>query len=146
MSSLSNFKSQIAQAGMYTAQSRLAQKVAELKLADSDVMRSIYKLDEATYNNLMIQIDKTRSDIDVNSTVQALNNAKTDEARQSILESVARTALYNTQNQSIKNNSVNNLIDQLGGSKSSKENLIIVGKIILSLLSGFAHLGISAKL
>lgn len=146
MSSLSNFKATIAQSGMYEAQSLLAKKVAELKLADSNVMKSIYKLDEATYNHLMAQIDKVRSDIDVNETVKALNDAKTSEARQSILESVARTALIKTQDKSLKNNSVNNLIDELGGSKSTKDNLITVGKILLSLLSGFAHLGIQAKL
>lgn len=142
MSSLSNFKATIAQSGMYEAQSLLAKKVAELKLADSSVMKSIYKLDEATYNNLMAQIAKVRSDIDVNETVKALNNAKTSEARQSVLESVARTALIKSQDKALKNSSVNNLIDQLGGDKSTKDNLITVGKIILSLIAGFTHASI----
>lgn len=142
MSSLSNFKATIAQSGMYEAQSLLAKKVAELKLADSNVMKAIYKLDEATYNHLMVQIDKVRSDIDVNATIKALNNAKTDESRQSILESVARTALIKTQDKSLRNSSVNNLIDQLGSDKSTQDNLITVGKIILSLIAGFSHASI----
>lgn len=146
MSSLSNFQTVIAQNGMYQAQSKLAQKVAELKLADSSVMRAIYKMDVAQYNQLMTSIDKLNSDIDVNGSIKALNEAKTETEKQSVLESIARTALLKTQDKSLKNNSVNNLIDELGGTKSTQDNLITVGKIVLSLISGFAHLGISANL
>lgn len=135
-SAMANFRAQIAQSGMFEAQSQLAKKVAELKLADSDVMRALYRMDVEQYNLLMAQVAKTNSDIDVNATIQALNNAKTDEARQSILESVARTALYGSEKSQIENSSVNNLIDQLGGDKSFNQNLITVGKILLSILSG----------
>ena len=137
MSSLSNFQTLIAQSGMYQAQAKLAQKVAELKLADSSVMKAIYNMDVAQYNQLMATIDKANSDIDVNGTIKELNEAKTKSEKQSVLESVARTALLKTQEKSIKNSSVNNLIDSLGSDKSTTDNLITVGKIVLSLIAGF---------
>lgn len=137
-SAMSNFRAQIAQSGMYESQAKLAQQVAQLKLADKDVMSALYRMDLAQYNQLMAAVAKANSDIDVNATLQALNNAKTDEARQSIAESVARTALYKTQDKVMQNSSVNNLIDQIGGDKSTSQNLITVGKIILSILAGAA--------
>ena len=84
----------------------------------------------------MSAVAKTQSDIDVNETLKQLNSAKSFEARQSIAESVAREALYKTQKGVMQNSSVNNLIDQIGGDKSTSQNLITVGKIILSILSG----------
>lgn len=135
-SAMANYRALIAQSGMYEAQSQLAKQVAQLKIADSEVMRALYRMDVEQYNNLMASVAKTNSDINVNATVQALNHAKTEEARQSILESVARTALYGTQKSQIENSSVNNLIDQIGGDKSTSQNLVTVGKIILSILSG----------
>lgn len=137
-SAMANYRAQIAQSGMYEAQANLAKKVAELKLADGDVMRSLYRMDLAQFNQLMSAVAKANSDIDVNATLAQLNNAKTAEARQSIAESVARTALYKTQDKVMQNSSVNNLIDQIGGDKSTQQNLITVGKIILSILSGAA--------
>lgn len=135
-SAIANFKAQIAQSGMYEAQANLAKQVSELKLGDRSVMNALYRMDEAQYNQLLSSVAKNNSDIDVNATIQKLNEAKTDEARQSILESVAREALYKTQKGVMENSSVNNLIDQIGGDKSTSQNLITVGKIILSILSG----------
>lgn len=135
-SAMANFRAQIAQSGMYESQANLAKHVADLKLADRDVMSAIYRMDLAQYNQLMSAVAKANSDINVNATLAQLNAAKTAEARQSIAESVARTALYNTQDKVMQNSSVNNLIDQIGGDKSTSQNLITVGKIILSILSG----------
>ena len=137
--SLAKFSSDIHTSDMYKVQSDLAKKVAELKLADTDVMHAIYKLDQANYDLLVKQIQKVGSDIDVNSTIQRLNLAKTAKARQDILESVARTSLLGTQEKAIKNSSVNNLIDQLDSKKSFSENLVTLGKIILSVISGFSN-------
>jgi len=137
-SAMSNFRAQIAQSGMYEAQSNLAKQVANLKLGDRDVMSALYRMDLAQYNQLMAAVAKANSDINVNSTLAQLNDAKTAEARQSVLESVARTALYNTERGAMENSSVNNLIDQIGGDKSTSQNLITVGKIILSIISGFS--------
>lgn len=134
-SAMSNFRAQIAQSGMYEAQSNLAKQVAQLKLGDRDVMSALYRMDVAQYNQLMSAVAKSNSDIDVNATLAKLNEAKTDEARQSIAESVAREALYKTEKGVMQNSSVNNLIDQIGGDKSMTQNLITVGKIILSILS-----------
>lgn len=136
-SAMANFRAQIAQSGMFEAQSKLAKQVAELKLADSDVMRALYRMDVEQYNQLMASVAKSNSDINVNATLAELNRAKTSEAKQSVLESVARTLLYGSQKSQIENSSVNNLIDQLGGDKSFSENAVTVGKIILSILSGF---------
>ena len=112
-SAIANFKAQIAQSGMYEAQSNLAKQVANLKLGDRDVMNALYRMDVAQYNQLMAAVAKSNSDIDVNATISKLNEAKTDEARQSIAESIAREALYKTQKGAMENSSVNNLIDQL---------------------------------
>lgn len=136
-SAMANFRAQIAQSGMYEAQSKLAKQVAELKLADSDVMRALYRMDVEQYNQLMASVAKSKSDINVNATLAELNSAKTKEAKQAVLESVARTLLYGTEKSQIENSSVNNLIDQLGGDKSFSDNAVTVGKIILSILSGF---------
>lgn len=137
-SAMANFRAQIAQSGMFEAQSRLAKQVAELKLADSDVMRALYRMDVEQYNQLMASVAKINSDIDVNASIKALNDAKTEEAKQSVLESIARTLLYGTQKSQIENSSVNNLIDQLGGDKSFSQNLVTIGKILISILSGAA--------
>jgi protein-tyrosine-phosphatase len=137
-SAMSNFRAQIAQSGMYEAQAKLAQQIAQLKLGDRDVMSALYRMDMAQYNQLMAAVAKAKSDINVNATLANLNDAKTEEARQSIAESVAREALYNTERSAMENSSVNNLIDQLGGDKSTQQNLITVGKILLSIFSGFS--------
>ena len=137
-SAMANFRAQIAQSGMFEAQSNLAKKVAELKLADTDVMRALYRMDLEQYNQLMAAVAKTKSDIDVNATIKSLNDAKSAEAKQAVLESVARTALYGTQKSQIENSSINNLIDQIGGDKSFTDNLVTVGKILISILSGVA--------
>ena len=134
-SAMSNFRAQIAQSGMYEAQANLAKEVANLKLGDRNVMSAIYRMDLAQYNQLMSAVAKANSDIDVNATLSKLNDAKTDEARQSIAESVAREALFKTQKGVMENSSVNNLIDQIGGDKSTTQNIITVGKILLSILS-----------
>ena len=52
-SAMSNFRSQIAQSGMYEAQANLAKQVSELKLGDRDVMSALYRMDLAQYNQLM---------------------------------------------------------------------------------------------
>ena len=135
-SAMSNFRAQIAQSGMYKAQANLAKQVAQLKLGDRDVMSALYRMDLGQYNQLMTAVAKANSDINVNATLAQLNAAKTEEARQSIAESVAREALYKSQKGVMENSSVNNLIDQIGGDKSTTQNLITVGKIILSILSG----------
>lgn len=136
--SLSKFSSDLHTNEMYSVQSDLAKKVAQMKLADTDVMHAIYKLDKAQYDLLIKQIQKVGSDIDVNKTLQQLNNAQTKKAKQDVLESIARSSLMGTQEKQIKNSSVNNLIDQLNSSKSFSENMVTLGKIILSLIGGFS--------
>lgn len=136
--SISKFSSDLHTNDMYAVQSDLAKKVAEMKLADSDVMHAIYKLDKAQYDLLIKQIQKVGSDIDVNKTVQQLNAAQTKKAKQDVLESIARSSLMGTQEKQIQNSSVNNLIDQLDSSKSFSQNMTTLGKIILSLIGGFS--------
>lgn len=137
--SISKFSSDLHTNDMYAVQSDLAKKVAEMKLADSDVMHAIYKLDKGQYDLIIKQIQKVGSDINVNKSVEQLNNAQTKKAKQDVLESIARTSLLGTQEQQIKNSSVNNLIDQLDSSKSFSDNMVTLGKIILSLIGGFSH-------
>ena len=136
--SISKFSSDLHTNDMYAVQSDLAKKVAEMKLADSDVMHAIYKLDKGQYDLLLKQIQKVSSDIDVNKTVEQLNKAQTKKAKQDVLESIARSSLMGTQEKQIQNSSVNNLIDQLDSSKSFSQNMTTLGKIILSLISGFS--------
>lgn len=136
--SISKFSSDIHTSDMYAVQSDLAKKVAEMKLADSDVMHAIYKLDKGQYDLIIKQIQKVGSDIDVNKSVEQLNKAQTKKAKQDVLESIARSSLMGTQEKQIQNSSVNNLIDQLDSSKSFSQNMVTLGKIILSLISGFS--------
>lgn len=136
--SISKFNSDLHTNDMYAVQSDLAKKVAEMKLADSDVMHAIYKLDKGQYDLILKQIQKVGSDIDVNKSLEQLNKAQTKKAKQDVLESIARSSLMGTQEKQIKNSSVNNLIDQLDSSKSFSENMTTLGKIILSLISGFS--------
>ena len=136
--SISKFSSDLHTNDMYAVQSDLAKKVAQMKLADSSVMHAIYKLDKAQYDLLLKQVSKYQSDIDVNKTIEQLNNAQTKKAKQDVLESIARTSLMGTQEKQIKNSSVNNLIDQLDSSKSFSDNMVTLGKIILSLIGGFS--------
>lgn len=136
--SISKFSSDLHTNDMYSVQSDLAKKVAEMKLADSDVMHAIYKLDKGQYDLILKQIQKIGSDIDVNESIERLNAAQTKKAKQDVLESIARSSLMGTQEKQIQNSSVNNLIDQLDTSKSFSQNMITLGKIILSLISGFS--------
>lgn len=136
--SISKFSSDLHTNDMYAVQSDLAKKVAELKLADTDVMHAIYKLDKAQYDLLINQIQKVGSDIDVNKSIEQLNAAQTKKAKQDVLESIARSSLMGTQEKQIQNSSVNNLIDQLDSSKSFSQNMVTLGKIILSLIGGFS--------
>lgn len=137
--SISKFSSDLHTNDMYAVQSDLAKKVAEMKLADSDVMHAIYKLDKGQYDLILKQIEKIGSDIDVNKSVEQLNNAQTKKAKQDVLESIARRSLIGTEEKQIQNSSVNNLIDQLDSSKSFSQNMVTLGKIILSLIGGFSH-------
>lgn len=136
--SISKFSSDLHTNDMYAVQSDLAKKVAEMKLADSDVMHAIYKLDKGQYDLILKQIQKVGSDIDVNKSVEQLNKAQTKKAKQDVLESIARSSLIGTQEKQIQNSSVNNLIDQLDSSKSFSQNMVTLGKIILSLIGGFS--------
>ena len=136
--SISKFSSDLHTNDMYAVQSDLAKKVAEMKLADSDVMHAIYKLDKGQYDLILKQIQKVGSDIDVNKSIEQLNKAQTKKAKQDVLESIARSSLMGTQEKQIQNSSVNNLIDQLDSSKSFSQNMTTLGKIILSLISGFS--------
>lgn len=136
--SISKFSSDLHTNDMYAVQSDLAKKVAKMKLADTDVMHAIYKLDKAQYDLLIKQIQKVGSDIDVNKTIEQLNAAQTKKAKQDVLESIARSSLMGTQEKQIQNSSVNNLIDQLDSSKSFSQNMVTLGKIILSLIGGFS--------
>lgn len=136
--SISKFSSDLHTNDMYAIQSDLAKKVTQMKLADSSVMHAIYKLDKAQYDLLVKQIQKFSSDIDVNKTVEQLNKAQTSKAKQDVLESIARSSLMGTQEKQIQNSSVNNLIDQLDSSKTFSQNMVTLGKIILSLISGFS--------
>lgn len=136
--SISKFRSDLHTNDMYAVQSDLAKKVAEMKLADSNVMHAIYKLDKGQYDFILKQIQKVGSDIDVNESIRQLNNAQTKKAKQDVLESIARSSLMGTQEKQIKNSSVNNLIDQLDSSKSFSDNMVTIGKIILSLIGGFS--------
>lgn len=138
VASISKFSSDLHTNDMYSVQSDLAKKVAQMKLADSDVMHAIYKLDKAQYDLILKQIQKVGSDIDVNKAVEQLNKAQTSKAKQDVLESIARTSLMGTQEKQIQNSSVNNLIDQLDSSKSFSQNMTTLGKIILSLIGGFS--------
>lgn len=137
--SISKFRSDLHTNDMFAVQSDLAKKVAEMKLADSDVMHAIYRLDKGQYDLLLKQIDKVGSDIDVNKSVEQLNKAQTKKAKQDVLESIARRSLIGTEEKQIQNSSVNNLIDQLDSSKSFSQNMVTLGKIILSLIGGFSH-------
>lgn len=136
--SISKFSSDLHTNDMYSVQSDLAKKVAEMKLADSDVMHAIYKLDKSQYDLIIKQIQKVGSDIDVNKSLEQLNLAQTKKAKQDVLESIARSSLMGTQEKQIQNSSVNNLIDQLDSSKSFSQNMTTLGKIILSLIGGFS--------
>lgn len=140
--SISKFSSDLHTNDMYAVQSDLAKKVAEMKLADSDVMKAIYHLDKANYDLLVKQVSKLQSDIDVNETVKSLNDANTAKAKQDVLESVAKTLLIGTQRKAIQNSSVNNLVDQLDSKKSFSENAVTMGKIILAIISGFNHVSL----
>lgn len=140
--SISKFSSDLHTNDMYAVQSDLAKKVAEMKLADSDVMKAIYHLDKANYDLLVKQVSKLQSDIDVNATVKSLNDANTAKAKQDVLESVAKTLLIGTQRKAIQNSSVNNLVDQLDSKKSFSENAVTMGKIILAIISGFNHVSL----
>lgn len=137
--SISKFNSDLHTNDMYAVQSDLAKKVAQMKLADSDVMHAIYKLDKGQYDLILKQIQKLGSDIDVNKSVEQLNKASTKKAKQEVLESIARIGLIGTEKRQIENSSVNNLIDQLDTSKSFSQNMVTLGKIILSLIGGFSH-------
>lgn len=137
--SISKFSSELHANDMYSVQSDLAKKVAELKLADTDVMKAIYHMDKAQYDLILKQIQKVGSDINVNKSVEQLNTAQTKKAKQDILESIARIGLIGTQKSQIENSSVNNLIDQLDSSKSFSQNMITLGKIVLSLVAGFSQ-------
>lgn len=140
--SISKFSSDLHTNDMYAVQSDLAKKVAEMKLADSDVMKAIYHMDKANYDLLVKQVSKLQSDIDVNATVKSLNDANTAKAKQDVLESVAKTLLIGTQRKAIQNSSVNNLVDQLDSKKSFSENAVTMGKIILAIISGFNHVSL----
>ena len=62
-SAIANFKAQIAQSGMYEAQSNLAKQVSELKLGDRNVMNALYRMDEAQYNQLLSVESKSISSV-----------------------------------------------------------------------------------
>lgn len=123
--------------------SKFSQTLTELKLKDRNVMQALYQLDAKQFELLGKQIEKIGSDIDVNKTIKDLNNAKSAEARQNILESIARTALFGTQDkllsaqeQQIKNTNLGSIFDSILNGKDLGDKLAAVAKLIIVALFG----------
>lgn len=136
--------------------SKFSQTLTDLKLKDRNVMSSLYQMDARQFDLLGKQIDKLGSDIDVNKSVKELNNAKTDEARQNIAESIARTALFGAQTEmtysqikQIKNSNIGALFDGVKDAHGFSDRLIAIGKLILTALVGSSggtfHVGLGLK-
>lgn len=123
--------------------SKFTQTLTELKLKDRDVMTALYQLDAKQFDFLSEQIKKIGSDIEVNDTIKALNKAKTRQARQEILESIARKTLLGTQNKllnaqldQVKNSNIGSLFDSILNGKTFGDKLVALGKLILTALVG----------
>lgn len=136
--------------------SKFSQTLTDLKLKDRNVMSSLYQMDARQYELLGKQIDKLGSDIDVNQSVKDLNAAKTDEARQNIAESIARSALFGAQTdmtyaqiKQIKNSNIGALFDGVKDAKGFRDRLVAIGKLILTALVGSSggafHVGLGLK-
>lgn len=136
--------------------SKFSQTLTNLKLKDRNVMSSLYQMDARQFDLLGKQIDKLSSDIDVNKSVKELNLAKTDEARQNIAESIARSALFGAQTdmtyaqiRQIRNSNIGALFDGVKDAKGFSDRLIAIGKLILTALvgsnGGTFHVGLGLK-
>ena len=139
----SDLSTAIARNNADTITSQFTKTLTDLKLKDHNVMSALYQLDAKQFDVLSKQIEKIGSDIDVNKTIQDLNNAKSAEARQSILESVARTALLGAQEKLIKNQSeqikninLGSIFDSFMNGKSFADKLAALGKLIIVALFG----------
>lgn len=143
---LSDIDASIARNDNDVVQSKFAKQVAMAKLADSDVMHAIYNMDLKQFESLTETINKVKSDIDVNKSVSAYNKAKTAESKQSVLESIARTALIKSQDKALSNSNIANMIDSLFNAKDTKTGLVILGKILLSIFVGNGSSGLASAL
>lgn len=143
---MSDIDASIARNDNDVVQSKFAKQVALSKMADPEVMHAIYNMDLKQFETLSQTINKIKSDIDVNKSVEEYNKAQTKAARQSVLESVARTALIRSQDKSLSNSNLSNLVDSLVNAKDTKTGLVTLGKIILSVLFGNGSSGIASTL
>lgn len=132
------------------------QTLTDLKLKDRNVMSSLYQMDSKQFELLSKQIDKLGSDINVNKSIENLNAAKSDEARQNIAESIARAALFGAEKEmtfaqikQIKNSNIGALFDGIKDAKGFTDRLIAIGKLILTALvgsnGGSFHVGFNLK-
>ena len=136
--------------------SKFTQVLTNLKMNDRKVMSSLYQMDAKQFDLLSQQIDKLKSDVGVNKSIEALNAAKTDESRQNIAESIARTALFGAEKEmtfaqikQIKNSNIGALFDGVKDAQGFTERLIAIGKLILTAIVGSSggafHVGLSLK-
>jgi len=123
--------------------SKFSQTLTNLKLKDRNVMSALYQMDARQFDLLGKQIDKLGSDIDVNKSVKDLNEAKSSEARQNVIESIARTALFGAESEmtyaqikQIKNSNIGALFDGVKDAQGFSNRLIAIGKLILTALVG----------
>lgn len=132
------------------------QTLTNLKLKDRNVMSSLYQMDSKQFELLSKQIDKLGSDINVNKSIENLNAAKSDEARQNIAESIARAALFGAEKEmtfaqikQIKNSNIGALFDGIKDAKGFTDRLIAIGKLILTAIvgsnGGSFHVGVNLK-
>ena len=136
--------------------SKFTQVLTDLKMKDRKVMSSLYQMDAKQFDLLSQQIDKLKSDVGVNKSIEALNAAKTDEARQNIAESIARSALFGAEKEltfaqlkQIKNSNIGALFDGVKDAHGFSDRLVAIGKLILTAIVGSSggafHAGLSLK-
>lgn len=128
--SAASVSSKLAQMSTDQIQSEFASKVLQLKLADKDVMRAVYSMDKAQYNQLVESANKLKSDREVNKSIKALNDAKTSESKQAAIESAERVVMLKLQEKLQKNSNIANLIDSLDFS-SFENGLRSFAKLLL---------------
>lgn len=140
---MSDLSTAIAHNNAEQITSKFNQTLTDLKLKDRSVMSALYHMDSKQFELLSKQIDKLGSDIDVNKSIKDLNSAKSDEARQNIAESIARSALFGAETKmtyaqikQIKNSNIGALFDGIKDAKGFSDRLIAIGKLILTALVG----------
>jgi len=138
---ISDIRTQIRANEYYKVHYDLMQSVEQMKLNNPHIMFALARMDQAQYMNILANISKISSDIDLNKYRKQFLTAQTAGERARVALTFAQIPQVKQTIQTMRNSNAANIIDQMADSHSVGDFLLNGSKLLLtvgsSLIGGF---------